>query len=68
MQVLLNIPDTKAPFLMDVLRHISYVKVKPLTDEKAFLLTEMQEAAEEMALIKRGKKNARSAEDFLNEL
>jgi hypothetical protein len=68
MQVLLNIPDMKAPFLMDVLQHISYVKVKPLTDEKAFLLTEIREAVEEMKLIKRGKKKARNVEDFLHEL
>ncbi|MDR3134114.1 MAG: hypothetical protein LBU42_08885 [Prevotellaceae bacterium] len=68
MQVLLNIPDIKAPFLMDVLQHISYVKVKPLTDEKALLLTEIREAVEEMKLIKSGKKKARNMEDFLHEL
>ncbi|MDR1022621.1 MAG: hypothetical protein LBL94_05045 [Prevotellaceae bacterium] len=68
MQVLLNVPDMKAPFLMDVLRHISYVKVKPLTDEKALLLTEIREAVEEMKLIKSGKKQARNVEDFLHEL
>jgi hypothetical protein len=68
MQVLLNIPDVKAPFLMDVLQHISYVKLKPLTDEKALLLTEVREAVEEMKLIKSGKKKARNIEDFLHEL
>jgi hypothetical protein len=68
MQVLLNIPDVKAPFLMDVLQHISYVKVKPLTDERALLLTETREAVEEMKQIKSGKKQARDMEDFLNEL
>jgi hypothetical protein len=68
MQVLLNIPDVKAPFLMDVLQHISYVKIKPLTDEKALLLTETREAVEEMRQIKSGKKQARNMEDFLNEL
>jgi hypothetical protein len=68
MQVLLNIPDVKAPFLMDVLQHISYVKVKPLTDEKALLLTEVREAVDEMKLIKSGKKKARDVEDFLHEL
>jgi hypothetical protein len=68
MQVLLNIPDVKAPFLMDVLQHISYVKVKPLTDEKALLLTEVREVVEEMKLIKSGQKKARNVEDFLHEL
>lgn len=68
MKVLLDIPDNKAASLMDVLSSISYVKAKPLTDAKALLMEEMREAVEEMKLIKAGKKTARNAEDFLNEL
>lgn len=68
MKVLLDIPDNKASSLMDVLKSISYVKVKPLTDAKALLMSEMREAVEEMKLIRAGKAKARNAEDFLNEL
>ncbi len=68
MKILLEIPDNKAPSLLDVLRSISYLKAKPLTDNKALLMEEMREAVEEMKLIKAGKKKARNAEDFLNEL
>lgn len=68
MKVLLDIPDNKAASLMEVLSSISYVKAKPLTDAKALLMTEIKEAVEEMKLIKAGKKKARNAEDFLNEL
>lgn len=68
MKILLDIPDEKATSLMDVLRSISYVKVKPITDSKAKLLEEIKEAVEEMKLIRAGKKKARNAEDFLNEL
>jgi hypothetical protein len=68
MKVLLDIPDNKASSLMDVLSSISYVKAKPLTEEKALLMEEIREAVEEMKLIKAGKKKARNAEDFLNEL
>jgi hypothetical protein len=68
MKVLLDIPDNKAASLMDVLKNISYVRVKPLTDTKALLMEEIREAVEEMRLIKKGKKKARNAEDFLNEL
>ena len=68
MKVLLDIPDNKASSLMDVLSSISYVKAKPLTDKKALLMEEIREAVEEMKLIKAGKKKARNAEDFLNEL
>jgi hypothetical protein len=68
MKVLLDIPDDKASSLMDVLRSISYLKTKPLTDTKAQLIEEIREAVEEMKLIRAGKKKARNAEDFLNEL
>ncbi len=68
MKVLLDIPDNKAASLMDVLESISYVKAKPLTEKKAQLLSELKEAVEEMKLIRAGKKTARNAEDFLNEL
>jgi hypothetical protein len=68
MKVVLDIPDNKAASLMDVLRSISYVKVKPFTDEKNVLVDEIKEAVEEMKLIRAGKKKARNAEAFLNEL
>ena len=68
MKVLLDIPDNKASSLLEVLKSISYVKTKQLTDTKALLMEEMREAVEEMKLIRAGKKKARKAEDFLNEL
>ena len=68
MKVLLDIPDKKAASLMEVLKSISYVKAKPLTDAKALLMEEIKDAVEEMKLIRAGKKKARNAEDFLNEL
>ena len=68
MKILLDIPDNKAASLMDVLKSISYVKAKPLTDKKAVLMKEIREAVEEIKLIRDGKKKARNAEDFLNEL
>ena len=68
MKVILDIPDNKAFSLLEVLRSISYVKAKPITDAKALLMEEIREAVEEMRLIKAGKKQARNAEDFLNEL
>jgi hypothetical protein len=68
MKILLDIPDNKATSFMDVMNSISYVKAKPLTDSKAKLMSEIKEAVEEMKLIRAGKKKARNAEDFLNEL
>lgn len=68
MKVLLDIPDNKASSLMEVLKSISYIKTKKLTDSKAELMIEIREAVKEMKLIRAGKKKARNAEDFLNEL
>ena len=68
MKVLLDIEDDKALHLMEVLKGLSYVKTKTLSDEKAVLMEEIKDAVEEMKLIRSGKKKARNAEDFLNEL
>jgi hypothetical protein len=42
-------------------------ELKRLRNKKLFM-TELAEAIEEMKLIKEGKKQARNADDFLNEL
>lgn len=68
MKVLLDIKDNKAIHLMEVLKSLPYVKAKQLTETKAQLMSEIREAVEEIKLIKEGKKQARNAEDFLNEL
>jgi len=68
MKVLLDIKDNKAAFVMELLHSFSYVKTRKLTDEKAQLVEEINEAVEEMKLIKAGKKKARNAHDFINEL
>lgn len=68
MKVLIDIPDNEATSFMELIRSVSYAKVKPLTDSKAQLLGEIREAVEEMKLIREGKKSARNAEEFLNEL
>jgi hypothetical protein len=68
MKVLLDIPDKKADSLLDVLRHISYVKATPLTDKKFELLLDIREAVDEIKQIKAGEKSSRSARDFLDEL
>ncbi len=68
MKILLDIPDSKASSLLEVLKSISYVRTKTLTEEKATLMTEIKDAVEEMKLVKAGKKKANDAETFLNGL
>lgn len=68
MKVLLEIRDDKAPYLLEVLRGLSFVKTTALSEEKALLLSELKEAVEEMKQIKAGKKEGRRIEDLLDEL
>lgn len=68
MKILLDIKDNKVSFVMELLNSLSFVKVQPLTGEKAKQMSDIREAVEEIALIKEGKKQARNAEDFVNEL
>lgn len=68
MKILIDIPDNKAASLMDVLKSISYVKAKPLTEEKALLMREIREAVENLKLVRQGKLKARPAKELLNDL
>ena len=68
MKVLLDIKDTKASFVMELLRNFPFVKAEKISDEKALLIKEIKEAVNEMNLIRAGKKKARNAQEFLNEL
>ena len=62
------LPISRPMHLLKVLNELPYVKTKQLTDTKAQLMSEVREAVEEMKQIRAGKKQARDAEDFLNEL
>lgn len=68
MKVLLDIKDDKATHLLEVLKGLSYVKVKTISDEKTLLMEEIKEAVENLALVRKGKLKARPAKDLLNEL
>ena len=69
MQVLIEIPDSKAAFGLEVLRNLAFVKkVKPMTPEKVSLFDDFKEAANDVKLHKQGKIKLKSAQDLLNEL
>lgn len=68
MKVLLDIKDNKADFVMELLENFSFVKAKPISDEKATLLEEIKEAVENLKLVREGKLVARPAKDLLDEL
>ncbi|MBI2269672.1 MAG: hypothetical protein HYU69_04855 [Bacteroidetes bacterium] len=68
MKVLLDIKDSKAAFVMELLRNFSFVKAEPLTSGKSEILKGIKEAVEEVKLHKQGKIKLRSAKDLINEL
>ena len=68
MQLLINVKDNKASFVMELLNSLSFVKAETLTPSKAQFLKELKGSAEEVALAKKGKLKLQSAKDFLDEL
>ena len=68
MKAVLDIKDSKAPFVLESLGNFSFVKVQPITNEKALLLYELKEAVDTVNLIKQGKKQARPARELLDEI
>ena len=69
MKILLEVPDNAAVFGIKVLKSLSFVKkIKLMNAAKDKLRKDLNEAVTEINLIKSGKKKARNAEDFLNEL
>jgi hypothetical protein len=68
MRVLLDIKDNKAMHLLEVLKGLSYVKTKTISNEKAVLMEEIEEAVENLALARKGKLKLKTARELYNEL
>lgn len=68
MKVLLEIKDSKATHLMEVLKGLSYVKTTPVLDEKEKLKNQIRQALKEVKLIRAGKLKGISAKELLDEL
>jgi hypothetical protein len=68
MKVLVDIRDNKAAFIMELLNNFSFVKAKPISNEKALLLEDIKEAVENVKLAKQGKLRAKPLDELLNEL
>jgi hypothetical protein len=68
MKVLLDIKDNKASHLLKVLKGLSYVKTKTLSEEKSLLIEEFTEAVQELKLIRKGKLKGIPAKQLLDEL
>ncbi|GAB3426398.1 hypothetical protein [Niabella aquatica] len=67
MKILLEIPDEKAPALMEVLNDISYVKTTVPSGQKKWS-KKLRQAVEEVKLVQAGKLKARPARELSDEL
>ena len=68
MKVIVEVKDSKAEFVMELLNSLSFVKAKPISDEKALLIEEIKEAVKNVKLAKQGKLKAKPLNELLNEL
>ena len=69
MQVLVEIPDNKLKFALEVLRSLAFVKkAKPMSNENISLWEDLKEASNEVQLHKQGKIKLKTAQDLFNEL
>jgi hypothetical protein len=68
MNILLEVNDAKAAFVMELLNNFSFVKAKPLSPAKALLMDEIREAVEYMKMVDKGERKTQSLKDLLNEL
>ena len=68
MKVVLDIKDCKSLFVMELPGNFSFVKVQPITKEKALLLREIKEAVDTVNLVKKGKYQAQPAKELLDEI
>lgn len=68
MKVVLDIKDSKAEYILDLLKQYTYVKIKPMKRSKAAFLKNLEHSIEEVKLAQAGKIKLQSLEDFLNEI
>lgn len=68
MLAVLDINDSKASFVMELLSNLPFVKIRSITDEKTLLMDEIKEAVDTVNLVKKGKFQAKPAKALLNEI
>lgn len=70
-QVVLNIPENKYPFFMELVKSLGFVKVSEetkLTKKQQEFVDDLQHSLEQVKQHQEGKMKLQSAKDYLNEL
>jgi hypothetical protein len=67
-RVVLDIPDNKINFFMELVNNLGFTKVKRLSKEQKEFVDDLKNALNEVELHRQGKIKLQPARDFLHEL
>ncbi|MBL7111794.1 MAG: hypothetical protein ISS19_07635 [Bacteroidales bacterium] len=67
-RVVIDIPDNKVNFFLELVKNLGFKKVKRLSDKQKEFMDDLKHSLEQVKLHQEGKIKLQSAEDFLNEL
>lgn len=67
-RVVIDIPDNKISFFLELVKNLGFKKVKRLSDEQREFVDDLKHSLEQVKQHQEGKIKLQSAEDFLNEL
>jgi hypothetical protein len=67
-KVVLNIPDNKLSFFLELVKNLGFAKVEEKHISNEQHLQELKDAVRELALIEKGKVQSRSLNALINEL
>ena len=67
-RVILDIPDSKINFFMELVNNLGFKKVKRLSREQKEFIDDLKDSLNEVELHRQGKIKLQPARDFLNEL
>ena len=67
-RVVLDIPDNKINFFMELVNNLGFKKVKRLSKEQKEFVDDLQDSLNEVELHRQGKIKLQPVRDFLNEL
>ncbi len=67
-RVVLDIPDNKLHFFMELVNNLGFKNIKKLTTKQKEFIDDLKDSLVEVELHRQGKIKLQSARDFLNEL
>ena len=67
-RIVIDIPDNKINFFMELINNLGFKKVKRLSKEQKGFVDDLKHSLEEVEQHRQGKIQLQPARDFLNEL